>query len=34
MIGKLMEMVGFKRINWARNDPSYVDNVDREGVIF
>lgn len=34
MIGKLMEMFGFKRINLARNDPSYVDNVDSEGGIF
>lgn len=34
MIGKLMEMFGFKRINLARNGPSYVDNVDREGGFF
>ena len=31
MIGKLMEMFGFKRINLARNGPSYVDS---EGGIF
>jgi len=34
MIGKLMEIFGFKRINLARNDLGYVDKVDSEGGIF